>query len=149
MRDLDIVLQNEFCLPKKGSEDAAGIDLRLCIDTAAGFTPLMPGESLAFTTGVKVRIPQGWVGLLLPRSGLGTEFKIRLDNTVGVIDCDYTGWIKAFITNTGTLPVFLADYERVCQLVIVPYYVYKGFNIVMELPETVRGDSGFGDSGKL
>lgn len=149
MRDLDIVLHNELCMPKKGSKEAAGIDLRLCLDSAAGFTPLAPGESLHFSTGVKVKIPRGWVGLLLPRSGLGTKFKIRLDNTVGVIDSDYIGWIQAFITNTGHETAFLGDYDRVCQLVIVPHYEFKGFNIVKELPDTERGSSGFGSSGKM
>lgn len=145
---LDIVLKTPECLPYVGSEDAAGMDLRMAIKTGAGFTALKPGEGIKFSTGVKIAIPKGWVGLVAPRSGLGSEFKLKLDNTVGFIDSDYRGWIKVSMTNTGNKVAYLSDFERVCQLVIVPH-LSPEFNVVDELTKTARGEGGFGHSGKL
>lgn len=150
MEKINIVLLNENAKPYVGSEHAAGMDLRMNIQTAQGYTPLMRGESLAFGTGVKVQIPRGWVGLITPRSGLGFKYEIRLANTLGVIDSDYTGEIMVKMRNCGEEDVMLEDFERVCQMVLVPHYrVYDNFNYVDELTETARGGKGFGSSGKV
>jgi dUTP pyrophosphatase len=143
---LDIVLQTPECEPHVGSKEAAGMDLRLAIKTAAGFTALSPGESISFSTGVKIEIPIGWVGLVAPRSGLGCKYKIVLDNTIGFIDSDYRGWIKVSMTNRGSETAFIGDYDRVCQLVIVPHYL-PTFRVVDELSKTTRGSGGFGHTG--
>lgn len=150
MEKINIVLLNENAKPHVGSEHAAGMDLRMNIQTAQGYTPLLRGESIEFGTGVKVQIPRGWVGLIAPRSGLGFKYEIRLANTVGVIDSDYTGEIKVKMRNTGEHDVMLEDFERVCQMVIVPHYkVWENFNYVDSLEPTERGENGFGSSGKL
>lgn len=151
MEKIDIVLLNKECMPHVGSEEAAGMDLRMNIRTAAGYQILMPGETLEFGTGVKVKVPTGWAGLILPRSGLGFKYEVRLANTVGCIDSDYLGEIKVKIRNCGTIPMEIEDYERMCQMVIVPHYkVHDNFNIVDSFNHyaTVRGESGFGDSGR-
>ena len=145
---LDIVVTNDKCMPKAATDGSAGLDLRLGIKTAAGYTVMTPGMELKFSTGVKVAIPKGWVGLLLPRSGLGTKFKVKLDNTVGIIDSDYRGEIKVCMTNTGSKEFTVEDYERVCQLVIVPHMDVSRFNVVNALEETARGEGGFGHTGK-
>ena len=144
---LNIVLEDERCLPYVGSEEAAGIDLRMRIKTAAGFTPILPRQTIKFDVGIRVQIPKGWVGLILPRSGLGFKYRIQLDNTVGVIDSDYIGVIQVSMTNDGQQEVFIEDFERVCQMVVVPHLSTK-FNIVDALTKTARGEKGFGSSGK-
>lgn len=149
MEKIRLVVTNKDCTPVVGSEQAAGIDLRMNVRTAAGFTPFMPGDTLHFGTGVKMAIPEGWVGLVMPRSGLGFKYRVRLDNTVGVIDSDYRGEIMVKITNCGKTEYMLEDFERVCQMVIVPHYkVYDNLEFVDDLADTERGSSGFGHSGR-
>lgn len=149
MEKIQIVLLNKEAKPHVGSAEAAGMDLRMNIGTAQGFTPLLRGESIEFGTGVKVRIPRGWVGLIAPRSGLGFKYEIRLANTLGVIDSDYRGEIKVKMRNCGEEDAFLEDFERVCQLVIVPHYmVYDNLDFVDSLDSTERGEAGFGSSGQ-
>lgn len=149
MEKVRVVLLNENAAPKVGSKKAAGMDLRMNIQTAQGYTPLLVGESIEFGTGVKVSIPDGWVGLIAPRSGLGFKYEIRLANTLGVIDSDYTGEIKVKMRNCGEEDAFLEDFERVCQMVIVPHYkVYDNIEYVDSLEDTERGETGFGKSGK-
>lgn len=151
MKKLDIVLLNENAMPHVGSEEAAGMDLRMCIKTAAGYTMLAPNQVLEFGTGIKIKIPVGWCGLVLPRSGLGFKYEVRLANTVGCIDSDYLGEIRVKIRNCGDIAMDIEDFERICQMVIVPHYKVKNnFNIVdsLEYYETERGEDGFGHSGK-
>lgn len=149
MLPIRIKVNNELCKPHIGSEGAAGMDLRFAVKTGEGYTPFMPGQSIMFSTGVSIEIPEGWVGLLLPRSGFGTKYEVRLKNTVGVIDSDYRGEIKVAIRNCGDKEVMIEDFERVCQLLIVPHYkIYENLVYVSELSDTARGDTGFGSSGK-
>lgn len=149
MEPIDIVLLTPEAKPHVGSKDAAGMDLRMNMRTAQGYTPLLKGESITFGTGVKVKIPKGWVGLIAPRSGLGFKYEIRLANTVGVIDSDYTGEIKVKMRNCGDVDAFLEDFERVCQMVIVPHYkVFENMRFVDSIEATERGENGFGSSGK-
>ena len=96
-----IGVYESIILPKRATSGSAGYDF---------FTPvkieLAPGESLSVPTGIRVRIDEGWVLMLYPRSGLGFKYGMRLANTVGVIDSDYyysdnEGHIIAKITNTS------------------------------------------------
>ncbi|QKN84703.1 dUTPase [Vibrio phage River4] len=149
MEKIRIVLLNEAAKPQCMKDGDAGIDLRMNIETAQGYTPLLRGESIMFGTGVKVAIPKGWVGLIMPRSGLGFKYEIRLANTTGVIDSNYRGEIMVKMRNCGEEDVMLEDFERVCQMVVVPHYlVHENLEFVDELDETNRGESGFGDSGR-
>ena len=151
MLPVEIELLHPKAKPKVGSEQAAGMDLRLCVDTGhLGFTVLNPGQSLKVNTGVKCKIPVGWVGKVYPRSGLGCKFKISLDNTTGIIDSDYRGEILLVIHNGGDKPYMFEDFERIAQMVIVPHYpVYDNLLFVDSISaDTGRGESGFGGSGK-
>lgn len=151
MQPIDIVLLNENCMPHVGSDEAAGMDLRMNVRTAAGYTMLEPNQVWEFGTGVKVKIPTGWVGLIMPRSGLGFKYEVKLANTVGVIDSDYLGEIKVKVRNCGDKVMDIADFERICQMVIVPHYKVKNnLNVVdsLEHYNTERGEGGFGHSGR-
>lgn len=151
MKPLDIEVITPGCEPEFAYEHAAGLDLKASMKTTLGYQMLKPGESIKVGLGVKMRIPVGWVGLLLPRSGLGTEYKVRLDNTVGVIDADFRNEVMAFITNCGTKDMTIGDYDKIAQLVVVPHWHWAGgINYVTGISkdETKRGGKGFGSSGK-
>lgn len=128
------------CKPHLGSAGAAGLDLRA--DTKDIF--IKPGVEYTFSTGIKVAIPAGWVGLVFPRSGMGVNYKLRLLNTVGVIDSDYRGEIK--IACTFDRAFWLEANERICQLVTTPCRVDYVEGTVNS--DTERGDAGFGSSGR-
>ena len=82
----DLPLPDEITLPRRATAGSAGYDFF----APAAFT-LAPGETRLLPTGVRVRIDEGWVLKLYPRSGLGFKFRLQLNNTVGVIDSDYFG----------------------------------------------------------
>lgn len=155
-----------------GTEQAAGIDLRACSVSFKGreFAPieegkpfvLFPGEQCKVGSGVKLHIGSMFgdqvqemlkdgvtaAGMLLPRSGIGTKHRVRLSNTVGLIDADYQGEIIMVLENGGTEAWTIPALERVAQLVIIPVF-RVGFNVVPAFDTaTLRGDGGFGSTGK-
>lgn len=90
---------DEIKLPKRATTGSAGYDFYLPCDLV-----LKPGETVKIPTGVRVRMEEGWVLMLYPRSGLGFKYRLQLDNTVGVIDSDYyysdnEGHMMAKLTN--------------------------------------------------
>lgn len=139
-------LRDPKCLPHIGSEQAAGIDLR----SGREDVYINSGREYIFNTGFACEIPKGWVGLVLPRSGMGFKYKLRLLNTCGVIDSDYRDYIKVGCTFEADF--WLEDYERICQLVVVPHYQAKkllSHEVTLEeLSQTERGTNGFGSSGR-
>lgn len=98
-------------------------------------------------TGLAVAIPEGHAGLVVPRSGLAARHGIGIVNAPGLIDAGYRGEIKVLLVNHGDEPVSLEAGERIAQLVIVPVAL-ADFVAVDELPESVRGDGGFGSTGR-
>ena len=109
-----------------------------------------PRGQAIIPTGIAVKIPNGCVGLIWPRSGLSAKF--RVETGAGVIDSDYTGEIKVILYNHSDEPVELGKHERVAQMVVTPCYnsppeaVYKQ-TIDMFAEKNERGDKGFGSSG--
>lgn len=92
-------IYNAVMLPRRATVGSAGYDFFAPFDIE-----LKPGETMAVPTGVRVKIAEGWLLSLYPRSGLGFKFRLRLNNTVGIIDSDYyysdnEGHIFAKITN--------------------------------------------------
>lgn len=139
---LNIVCDGEFA-PRYGSEFAAGIDLY-----NNDREIFLESEIVTVDTKVKVEIPDGYVGLLFVRSSLGAR-GVSLANSVGVIDSDYRGYIKAKIRYSGNDAYERIKYgERILQLVIMPYAAFD-IGLVGELSETKRGEGGFGSSGTL
>ena len=139
--NLKIKLEDGVEAPKYAHDGDAGLDLRITEDVW-----LRPGERKMVPTGVRVAIPEGYVGLCFPRSGLASKHGISLSNSVGVIDSGYRGVIGATLINHDKKPHMLYKGERVCQLVIVPFVACE-LEIVEELDETERGEGGFGSSG--
>lgn len=131
-------------LPSKASKSAAGFDLRAAL---AESLTLQPGERAAVPTGVALALPEGWEGQVRPRSGLARRHGITVLNAPGTIDADYRGEVVVLLVHHGERPVTLERGERIAQL--VPARVAEAvFEEVEELPETVRGDGGFGSTGR-
>lgn len=134
-----IKLSDEKCLPTRGHPNDAGLDLRSDRQVI-----IRRDGHETIHTGISVEIPQDHFGLVIPRSGIGSK-GFRLRNTVGIIDSDYRNEILLMSTNKGYDAIVIQQYERVAQLVIIPYNKVE-LEIVDELEDTKRG-SGFGSSG--
>lgn len=128
-------------IPKYAKPGDAGLDL-----TAVSKEWDETKEKFVFGFGLAFEIPDGYVGLIFPRSS-NNKTKLLLSNSVGVIDSQYRGEVKAFFT---PLDKDAANYEvgdRVCQLIIMPYPQIQLIE-ADELSSTERGEGGFGSSGK-
>ena len=123
----------------------AGLDLRAYIPNGS-FIRITPGKSVTIRTGIHVALPIGTVGLIFPRSGLGSR-GVVLKNLVGVIDSGYRGEIMLPIWNTGSDCVFhIRNGDRIAQMIIMPYYA-ANFVPCYELPDSDRSENGFGSTG--
>ena len=103
-----------------------------------------PGKRVLINTGISIALPEGYVGLIWPRSGLSA--KQGIDVLAGVIDESYRGNIAVCLLNTDDSTVFLDRGSRIAQYIIQKYET-EPFTLVDELPETTRSDNGFGSSG--
>jgi dUTP pyrophosphatase len=137
-------LNSNAHLPVYGSPFAAGADLYACVE---GELHIPAGQTAFVHTGIAVELPAGTVGLVYARSGLACKQDLAPANKVGVIDCDYRGEIMVALHNHGSQERVITDGERVAQLLIAPYYVAE-FEEANTLSETVRGEGGFGSTGK-
>jgi len=128
-------------LPAYARAGDAGLDLR-----AAQSVTLKPGERSIVPTGLRLAIPEGHAGLVLPRSGIALKHGITVLNAPGLIDAGYRGEIQVLLINHGAEPVTLERGERIAQLVIQP--VAQARLVETErLPDSSRGESGFGSTG--
>lgn len=120
----------------------AGADLRAREDVT-----LAPGERKLVPTGVSIGLPNGFVALIHPRSGLATKHGLTVVNAPGTVDAGYRGEIAVTLLNTDLeQPIELKRGDRIAQMVI-QRVEYARFVPVDELSETVRGDGGFGSTG--
>ena len=136
-------LNENAVTPTFGSEYAAGADLY----SAEEELVINPGETKFIGTGIATEIPVGTVGLIYARSGLACKKGLAPANKVGVIDSDYRGEIKVALHNHGLTPQTVLKGERVAQMVITPYYAVT-YVEQEELNQTVRGEGGFGSTGR-
>jgi dUTP pyrophosphatase len=129
-------------LPAAHHPGDAGLDLRSAIDAKVA-----PGERAMIPTGVAVAIPDGHAGLVLPRSGLASKQGLTLANAPGLIDAGYRGEVICAVVNLDReTPVAVHAGDRIAQLVIVAIpSVSPAW--VDDLPETARGEGGFGSTG--
>jgi dUTP pyrophosphatase len=136
-------LNDEAKLPSRAHEGDAGLDLYACEAAHIG-----PGERWSVGTGVAVEIPEGHAGLVLPRSGLAKKHGIALVNSPGLIDSGYRGEIRVLLLNTDPAETFRVEPgDRIAQLVISPISLAEPVEAA-SLAESVRGDGGFGSSGR-
>ena len=129
---------------KPSTSGSAGIDLHACMDR---HIVLEPNQQVKLDAGFKIAINSGWVGIILPRSGLGSKGLV-LGNTAGVIDSDYRGPVGLVLLNRGKDNIMIDPYMRVAQLLIVPCYAHMAMEVGTEdLPVTKRGTDGWGSTG--
>jgi dUTP pyrophosphatase len=120
----------------------AGADL-----TAAEAVRLEPGERALVGTGVRIALPDGHVAFVVPRSGLAAKHGITIVNAPGTVDAGYRGEIKVALLNTDARDAFdVAVGDRIAQLIVMPVPAVR-FIPVDTLPESVRGEGGFGSTG--
>ena len=132
-------------VPAYATSGSAGLDLRACIEHVK---TLNPGDTELIPTGMAIHLADpGYAAMILPRSGLGHKHGIVLGNLVGLIDSDYQGQLLVSCWNRGKEPFMLSPMERIAQLVIVPV-VQAGFELVDEFDTSLRGEGGFGSTGK-
>lgn len=137
-------LRPHAVLPTYGSAQAAGADLRACLDQDV---TIAPGETVFLPTGLAVEIPLGYAGLVHARSGLASKRGLAPANKVGVIDSDYRGEITVALHNHGSQPQTVSHGDRIAQLLIVPVLA-PPFEEAEALSDTDRGTGGFGSTGK-
>ena len=136
---------DKFPLPHRATDGSAGIDLRACIDEPI---IIKAGESQLIGTGLAIYIQDpDYVGLIMPRSGLGHKHGIVLGNLTGVIDADYQGELMVSIWNRSQTDYVLQSGEKMAQYLVVPI-TRPTFEIVAEFSDiSVRGEGGFGSTG--
>ncbi len=138
-------LNENAVMPTYGSEFAAGADLYACTN---GETVIIEsGETKLIKTGLAMEIPEGYAGLIYARSGIANKRGLAPSNKVGVVDSDYRGEIMVSLHNHSNETQSIADGERIAQMVITPFLKVE-YNEVQEISETVRGEGGFGSTGK-
>lgn len=134
-------LHENFKMPTYATSGSAAFDL---------FTPtdlVLTSEPRTVKLGFAAEVPKGHVGLLVPRSGLGTRLGMRLSNTCGVIDPDYRGeWMATLSINDGLCEQFSAG-DRILQCLIVPVFKVGFFELSNSLSLTGRGSGGYGSTG--
>jgi dUTP pyrophosphatase len=139
---VEVVRQDpELALPAYAREGDAGLDL-----LAAAPVTLAPGARQIVPTGLRVAIPEGFAGLVLPRSGLALRTGVTVLNAPGLIDSGYRGEVGVLLVNHGSEPVTVRRGERIAQLVIQP--VARAMLVeVRGLEASQRGAGGFGSTG--
>lgn len=137
-------LNEKAILPTYGSEYAAGADLHACLDNAI---EIRPHETIMIKTGLAMEIPYGYAGLIYPRSGLSAKRGLAPANKVGVIDPDYRGEFMVALHNHSEITATIEPDERIAQLVITPFLT-ASFEVTDELSDSVRGEGGFGSTGR-
>ena len=129
-------------LPAYAKAGDAGADLH-----AVGAVHLAPGERALVPTGIALALPEGWVGLVHPRSGLAARHGVTVVNAPGTVDSGYRGEILVNLVNLDPREAFhVAVGDRVAQLVI-QQVAAGAFHEVDSLPESDRGETGHGSSG--
>lgn len=141
MRILLKRLDPELPIPGHAHPGDGGVDLH-----AAEAATLAPGERAVVPTGISVAIPDGYAGFVLPRSGLAARQGVSIVNAPGLVDSGYRGEIKVILVNLGDERVDISRGDRIAQLVVMAVATQE-FEEVDELPDSRRGEGGFGSTG--
>lgn len=131
-------------LPSYATEGSSGMDLRADIEEVVTLQPL---ERTLVPTGLFIELPQNYEAQVRPRSGLAIKHGITCLNSPGTVDADYRGELKVVLINLSNRPQTIHPGDRIAQMVIqkVEKVILTQVN---ELNSTVRGDGGFGHTGK-
>jgi dUTP pyrophosphatase len=142
--EIKIVNKSNNELPAYSTNLSAGMDLRAFLPEPV---VLKPFERRLIPTGLFVEIPAGYEAQIRPRSGLALKKGITVLNSPGTIDADYRGEVGIILINLSSEDFIIESGERICQMIIAAHETVK-WNLVDKLEETVRGEGGFGHTGK-
>ena len=131
-------------LPKYKTSGSSGMDLMAFIENSI---KIKPGELALIPTGISIAFPEEFEVQIRPRSGLAAKKNISVLNTPGTIDSDYRGELKIILFNHSNENFIINNNDRVAQMVLTPI-VKMELEEINELPNSNRGDGGFGSTGK-
>jgi len=134
----------EVITPKYKTDGSSGVDLSAFLDKEV---VIKPNSSELIPTGLQIAIPEELEIQIRPRSGLAAKESIGVLNSPGTIDSDYRGELKIILFNHGKEDFIINNGDRIAQMVLVPI-IKMEFEEVDSLPDTVRGQGGFGSTGK-
>ena len=134
----------EVTTPKYKTDGSSGVDLSAFLEKKV---VIKPNSSELIPTGLQVAIPEELEIQIRPRSGLAVKENIGVLNSPGTIDSDYRGELKIILFNHGKEDFIINNGDRIAQMVLVPILKME-FEEVDSLPNTVRGQGGFGSTGK-
>jgi dUTP pyrophosphatase len=130
-------------LPAYATEHAAGLDLMAAVSEPV---TIAAGKRAMVPTGIAIALPVGFEAQVRPRSGLAAKHGITVLNSPGTIDADYRGEIKVILINLGEIDFLVEPKSRIAQLIVAPVMQIR-WDEVDSLPETARGEGGFGSTG--
>ena len=137
-------LSPEVNLPSYKTSGASGMDLMAFIKSSI---TIKPKTSCLIPTGLSMAFSKDYEVQIRPRSGLAAKNNISVLNTPGTIDSDYRGEIKVIIYNHGDKDFVINNNDRIAQMILTPV-IKMELQEIDELPETIRGEGGFGSTGK-
>lgn len=138
---INVVMEDGAQPPRHMRKGDAGLDL-----TSLHAHVIKPHSRVMVNTGFRAEIPEGYFGMIVPRSGIASKRGLTLANSPGIVDSNYRGEILLPILNTSDENQSILAGERVAQILVIPHMTCE-FVEVGELSETERGDGGFGSSG--
>ena len=137
-------LHKNIILPEYKTDGSSGMDLMANVEQTV---KILPGEKKIISTGIMVAIPEQYEIEIRPMSGLAAKNGISILNTPGTIDSDYRGEIKVILINLGKDIFQINKNDRIAQMIVCPIIKVE-LKEVESLPETVRGEGGFGSTNK-
>jgi len=137
-------LDSAVRLPEYKTDGASGMDLVAFLKNSV---ILKPKTSSLISTGISVAFSENYEIQIRPRSGLAAKNNITVLNTPGTIDSDYRGEIKVIIYNHGDNNFIINNGDRIAQMILCPV-IKMTLEETNDLPETIRGEGGFGSTGK-
>ena len=137
-------LDSRVKLPSYKTIGSSGMDLMALTDKPI---TILPKKSYLVPTGISVAMPKNYEIQIRPRSGLAAKNNISVLNTPGTIDSDYRGEIKIILFNHGSDEFLINNGDRIAQIVLMPVHKID-FEEVDNLPDTIRGEGGFGSTGR-
>jgi dUTP pyrophosphatase len=144
---IDVVIEREgegLELPAAATGGSAGMDLRAAIDTPV---TIEPGGRALISAGFRMALPRGYEAQVRPRSGLALRHGVTVLNSPGTIDSDYRGTVAVILVNLGDEVFVVQRGERIAQMVVAPV-TRAQLRPVDALPESARGEGGFGHTGR-
>ena len=142
--NINIINKSGHPLPQYETAHAAGMDLRASITEEITLRPL---ERQLIPTGLFIELPVGFEAQIRPRSGLAYKHGISIVNSPGTIDADYRGEIKVLLVNLSDTDFKIVNGDRIAQMVVAKHEAVQ-WKTVEALGETLRGEGGYGHTGK-